>query len=220
MRIVLCVTIGLAAAVLLLPAGAGAAIPKQATAVGKGGAAATVDLKGTRAAIRTLRDGGNAVDAAVAAAGVLGVVEPFSCGIGGGGFMVIRTADGDVTTIDGRETAPANMAEDSFWENGAPLPFNDARFSGLSAGVPGTPATWARALRRYGTMSLRQTLKPGIKVAERGFTVDPTFFSQVDAVKGFFDDIPSTARLYLDRDGSPRDVGATIRNRDMADAYE
>src|SRR5215204_4206629 len=83
MRIVLFVTSGLATAALLLPAGAGAAIPKQATAVGKGGAAATVDLKGTRAAIRTLRRGGNAVDAAVAAAGVLGVTEPFSCGIGG-----------------------------------------------------------------------------------------------------------------------------------------
>src|SRR5215217_4349403 len=130
MRIVLFVTVGLATAALLLPAGAGAAIPKQATAVGKGGAAATVDLKGTRAAIRTLRRGGNAVDAAVAAAGVLGVVEPFSCGIGGGGFMVIRTAKGRVTTIDAREESPATMQPDVFLDpaTGRPLPFNDARF--------------------------------------------------------------------------------------------
>ena len=64
----------------------------------------------TQAAIDTLKAGGNAVDAAVAAAAVLGVTEPFSCGIGGGGFMVIRTADGDVTTIDGREKAPARDA--------------------------------------------------------------------------------------------------------------
>ncbi len=214
------VAAGLTAALGGAPAVLAKPPQKAPTAVGTGGAAASVDVLATDAAIDTLRKGGNAVDAAVAAAGVLGVVEPFSCGIGGGGFMVIRTADGDVTTIDGRETAPAAMDVDSFWENDAPLPFNDARFSGLSAGVPGTPATWARALRVYGTMSLRETLKPGIKVAERGFAVDPTFFSQVDAVKGFFDDVPSTARIYLDGDGSPRDLGATIRNPDMAKAYE
>jgi gamma-glutamyltranspeptidase / glutathione hydrolase len=65
--------------------------------------------------------------------------------------MVIRTASGKVTTIDGREKAPAAMRPDSFFDNGSPLPFNDARFSGLSAGVPGTVSTWATALRRYGT---------------------------------------------------------------------
>src|ERR671932_276295 len=80
---------------------------KQPTAVGTGGAAASVDVDGTRAAIQALRDGGNAVDAAVAAAGVLGVTQPYSCGIGGGGFMVIRTAGGKITTIDGREESPA-----------------------------------------------------------------------------------------------------------------
>ena len=102
--------------------GAGAQEPaKQPTARGTGGAAATVDALGTQAAIDTLKAGGNAVDAAVAAAGVLGVTEPFSCGIGGGGFMVIRTAKGKVTTIDGREKAPRSMKPDSFWENGKPL---------------------------------------------------------------------------------------------------
>ncbi|HEY6596910.1 MAG TPA: gamma-glutamyltransferase, partial [Asanoa sp.] len=94
---------------------------KQPTAVGSGGAAASVDVDGTRAAIQALRDGGNAVDAAVAASSVLGVTEPYSCGIGGGGFMVIRTAGGKVTTIDGREESPATMRPDSFWENGKPL---------------------------------------------------------------------------------------------------
>ena len=89
--------------------------PRLRRRVGTGGAAATVDVLATQAAIDVLDDGGNAVDAAVAAAGVLGVTEPFSCGIGGGGFMVIRTAEGNVTTIDGRETAPAAMRPDSFW---------------------------------------------------------------------------------------------------------
>jgi gamma-glutamyltranspeptidase/glutathione hydrolase len=192
---------------------------KTPTARGTGGAAATVDVLATNAAIAELDRGGNAVDAAVVAAGVLGVVEPFSCGIGGGGFMVIRTAKGKVTTLDGREKSPSTMRPDSFFENGAPLKFNDARFSGISAGVPGTPLTWVRALNEYGTIPLREALAPGAKVASRGFTVDQTFFNSVDAVKRYFDDVPSTAALYLDPDGTPKDVGATITNPDMAKTY-
>jgi gamma-glutamyltranspeptidase/glutathione hydrolase len=192
---------------------------KQPTAIGRGGAAATVDLLGTRAAIETLRNGGNAVDAAVAAAGVLGVTEPYSCGIGGGGFMTIRTPDGEVTTIDSREKAPAAMRPDSFFENGVALAFDPARWSGLSAGVPGTVAGWDRALRRYGTQSLARTLRPGIRVARQGFTVDETFVSQTVPAVTWFDDVPSTAELYLDEDGTPRDPGDTIRNRDLARTY-
>src|SRR5215211_7105401 len=192
---------------------------KQPTAVGTGGAAATVDQAGTQAAIRTLRRGGNAVDAAVAAAGVLGVTEPFSCGIGGGGFMVIRTATGRITTIDGREESQRRMQPDSFWENGAPLAFNEARYSGISAGIPGTPATWQLALKRYGTWSLRRALKPGIRVARDGFTVDQTFFDQTTPNIDWFNDIQSTAAIYLDPDGTPRDVGSTLQNPDLARTY-
>src|ERR1043166_7191454 len=146
------------------------------TQTGTGGAAASVETLATQAAIATLKAGGNAVDAAVTAAGVLGVTEPFSCGIGGGGFMVIRRAAGKVTTIDGRETAPAAMTPTSFWENGKALPFNDARWSGMSVGVPGTLATWAEALGKYGTMTLAQVLQPGMRVATNGFVIDQTFF--------------------------------------------
>src|SRR6188472_4502843 len=128
--------------------------PKTPVAHGTGGAAASVDQMGTQAAIDTLAHGGNAVDAAVAAAAVLGVVEPFSCGIGGGGFMVIRLPNGRVTTIDSREAAPASMQPDSFFENGAPLDMNSARYSGLSVGVPGTVRGWSLALRRYGSRPL------------------------------------------------------------------
>ena len=193
---------------------------KAPTAVGTGGAAATVDLLATEAAVEALRDGANAVDAVVAAAAVLGVTEPFSCGIGGGGFMVIRTADGAVTTIDGRETAPQAMRPDSFWEGGVPLPFNSARFSGLSAGVPGTVRSWDEALRRYGTMELAEALRPAIEVARQGFVVDQTFFDQTLPNVDFFDDVPSTAAIYLDPDGTPRDVGTVLRNPDLARAYE
>ena len=197
---------------------------KEPTAVGRGGGAATVDAYGTQAAIRTLRRGGNAVDAAVAAAAVLGVTEPYSCGIGGGGFMVIRTADGKVTTIDSREESPAAMKPNSFFVDGVPPDvdddFDSVRYSGLSAGVPGTVAGWDKALRRYGSWSLKRALRPGVRVARRGFEVDDTFVSQTEPNVEFFDDIPSTAAIYLDPDGTPRDVGSTLRNRDLADTYE
>jgi gamma-glutamyltranspeptidase/glutathione hydrolase len=192
---------------------------KQPVAVGRDGGAASVDALGTRAAIETLRRGGNAVDAAVAAAGVLGVVEPYSCGIGGGGFMVIRTRAGKVSTIDSRELSPAAMRADSFFENGAALKFDDARYSGLSAGVPGTVAGWDRALERYGTLSLRELLRPGIRVARAGFVVDDTLVSQTEDNVPWFDDVPATAELYLDADGTPRDAGTLLRNPDLADTY-
>jgi gamma-glutamyltranspeptidase / glutathione hydrolase len=193
---------------------------KEPTAIGRGGAAATVDVLATAAAVDVLKRGGNAVDAAVAAAGVLGVTEPFSAGIGGGGFMVIRTSKGKVTTIDAREKAHGAMQPDSFWENGAPLPFIEARYSGLSAGVPGTVLGWERALDRYGTTSLRKLLRYGIDVARTGFVVDQTFFDQTQANVDWFDDIPSSEAIYLDPDGTPHDVGTIFRNPDMARAYE
>ena len=99
-----------------------------------------------------------------------------------------------MTTIDGRETAPAAMTPTSFWENGAPLPFNDARWSGMSVGVPGTPATWEEALEKYGTMTLAQALQPGIRVARNGFVVDQTFFDQTQQAVPWFDDIPRRRR--------------------------
>ena len=99
-----------ATAALAAAPGALAQTSGPATATGSGGGAATVDRLATGAAIETLRDGGNAVDAAVTAAAVLGVTEPFSCGIGGGGFMVAYDArKRRMTTIDHRETAPAAM---------------------------------------------------------------------------------------------------------------
>ena len=210
------VAITVLASALLAAQPASAAPP---VAVGRDGGAASVDPLATGAAIQTLRHGGNAVDAAVAAAGVLGVVEPFSCGIGGGGFMVIRTRSGKVTTIDSRELSPAAMRPDSFMEGGAPLEFDDARWSGLSAGVPGTVAAWQKALDRYGTESLGDALRPGIKVARNGFTVDQTFFDQTDEDVPYFDDVPSTAGLYLDPDGTARDVGEVVRNPDLAATY-
>ena len=209
-------------ALLTVPAPAGAEpyrhVP-QATEAGKGGAAATADGVATDAAIRALRRGGNAVDAAIAAAAVLGVTEPFSCGIGGGGFMVIRLPNGRVTTIDSREKAPAAMRADSFFENGVALSFDDARYSGLSGGAPGTVAGWEKALRRYGTLRMRRLLKPAIKVARKGFVIDKTFHDQAQANAAYFDDITSSEALYLDPDGTAHDIGTVQRNPDLARTY-
>ena len=124
---------------------------KQPVATGTGGAIATVDLDASAAGLEVLRHGGNAVDAAVAAAATLGVTEAYSAGIGGGGFMVVYLAGKRrVVTIDGRETAPAAFREDSFIDpaTGAPIPSAERITSGLGVGVPGTLATWQRALRR------------------------------------------------------------------------
>jgi gamma-glutamyltranspeptidase/glutathione hydrolase len=216
--------LGVSAAFAALAAPVAAAQEKQPTASGTGGAAASVDPLATNAAIDVLRRGGNAFDAAIAAASVLGVVEPYSCGLGGGGFMVVRDGrTGRITALDSRETAPATMQPDSFYIDGkaptdAQFPIN--RYSGLSTGVPGTPALWEYVLRRYGTYSLGKALAYGSKVARDGFTVDKTFFDQTTPNVPYFDDVPSTAAIYLDPDDTPRDVGATIRNPDLAKTYD
>jgi gamma-glutamyltranspeptidase/glutathione hydrolase len=211
----------LLAVVAIFPPVTSAQVTKTPTATGEYGATATVDLLATGAAQHILDGGGNAVDAAVAAAAVLGVTEPFSCGVGGGGFMVLYDAKTKrISTIDSRETSPRAMHPASFFENGKPLSFNDARYSGLSAGVPGTVAGWDTALRRFGTMKMSRVLAPAISVAKRGFTVDQTFFDQTLGNVAYFDDIPSTAAIYLDPDGTPRDVGSTLRNPDLAKTYE
>ncbi|WP_020573118.1 gamma-glutamyltransferase [Actinopolymorpha alba] len=195
---------------------------KVPVAQGYGGAVSTVDLDATRVGIDVLRRGGNAVDAAVAAAATLGITEPFSAGIGGGGFFVYYNArTRKVHTIDGRETAPATATDQLFIDPAtkAPLAFEEARVSGLSVGVPGTPATWQRALDTWGTWPLARALAPATKVAERGFTVDETFRSQINENAHIFDDFTSTRDLYLPGGELPK-AGSTFRNPDLADTYD
>ncbi|WP_136519319.1 gamma-glutamyltransferase [Cellulomonas telluris] len=192
---------------------------KVPVAVGTGGAVATVDPDATRVGLDVLRRGGNAVDAAVAAAATLGVTEPYSAGIGGGGFFVFYEArTGQVHTIDGRETAPAAMGPDAFVEDGTPIPFDQAVTSGLSAGVPGTPATWEAALDAWGTFSLPRALAGATWVAHHGFVVDETFARQTADNAERFADFSSTAELFLPG-GAPPAVGSVFRNRDLARTY-
>ena len=212
-------------ACLLAPsaAAAQATAPKRPTATGRGGAVATVDALATRAALGALRSGANAVDAAVVAAGVLGVTEPYSCGIGGGGFMMIyRAADRRVRTVDSREAAPDGFGPRSFLDpaTGRPIPTAEAITSGLSVGVPGTVRGWLEALRRYGTYSLARAMRPAIRVARRGFVVDETFAQQTRDNLERFRAFTSTRRLFLERDGTEYDPGDVLRNPDLARTYE
>lgn len=191
------------------------------TAVGSLGAVATVDPTATRVAVGVLREGGNAVDAAVAAAATLGVTEPFSAGIGGGGFLLHYDARSRrVHTVDGREAAPASMRRDTLVDpdTGQPHPFPEARVSGLSVGVPGTLLTWDRALARWGTRPLAELLEPAAAVAEQGFGVDETLRSQIGQNEAVFSRFAPTSALYLPGGHVPA-VGSVLRNPDLADTY-
>lgn len=201
------------------PAAQRTAPDKVPVAVGRGGAVASVDADASAAGIEVLRKGGNAVDAAVATAAALGVTEPYSSGIGGGGYFVYYDAKSrTVHTIDGRETAPLSVGTGLFLENGKPLAFADAVSSGLGVGTPGTPATWATALDRWGSRQLGTLLRPAERLARDGFTVDDTFRSQTAANETRFRYFPDTARLFLPGGRLPA-VGSTFKNPDLAATY-
>ncbi|WP_030547460.1 gamma-glutamyltransferase [Streptomyces albus] len=193
---------------------------KAPVATGYGGAVASVDADASAAGIEILRRGGNAVDAAVATAAALGVTEPYSAGIGGGGYFVYYDAKRrTVRTIDGRETAPRTADETLFLgEDGEPVPFGEAVTSGLSVGTPGTAATWDTALGAWGTKSLRYVLRPAQRIARHGFTVDETFRQQTADNEERFRDFPASAELFLPG-GEPPAVGSTLRNPDLARTY-
>jgi gamma-glutamyltranspeptidase/glutathione hydrolase len=195
------------------------ALAKTPVATGTGGAVATISEKASESAMAILNKGGNAIDAAVAAAATLGVTDPFSCGIGGGGFMVIYLAkDKRVITIDHRETAPSSFSPAVFQENGKPIDFDTAVASGAAVGVPGTVRGWHEALQRYGTMSFKQVLAPAIDVATKGFAVSETFHKLTTENERKFQQFFTTSQLYL-KNGKAVAAGSTLKNPDLAKAY-
>ncbi|WP_433325844.1 gamma-glutamyltransferase [Spirillospora sp. CA-294931] len=194
---------------------------KQPVATGYGGAVATVDPDASATAIEVLRRGGNAMDAAVAAGATLGVTEPYVAAIGGGGYLTYYDAKKRrVHAIDGRETAPAAMRENSFVDpaTGKAIPFDQAVTSGLSVGTPGTVAQWDRGLRRFGTRDLGTLLKPAIRVAEKGFVIDGEFREQTAVNEARFRDIAPTRDLFLPGGKLP-EIGSVFRNPDLARTY-
>ncbi len=210
-----------AAACAFPGASSAARVAKHPVAVGAGGAVASENLAATRAGLSVLRAGGTAADAAVSVAATLGVSDPYVAGIGGGGYFVFYDARNHrVSTIDGRETAPARASVNLFIDpsTGHPLPFATAVTSGLSVGVPGTLMTWQRALARWGALNLGQDLAPAERVASTGFTVDANFREQTRENQARFAQFSSTRALFLPRGQLPA-VGSTLRNPDLAQTY-
>src|SRR4051794_9894515 len=195
---------------------------KTPTSKGYGGAVTSVDPEASKIGLQVLRRGGNAVDAAVATAAALGVTEPYSSGIGGGGYFVHYDArTGKVQTIDGRETAPRTMPHDAFIDPKTGKPYNftpELVTSGVSVGTPGSLATWNTALKRWGTKSIGQALKPAARLADRGFRVDKTFNLQTSENQRRFANFPATSKLFLPG-GQPPAVGSILRNPDLAATY-
>src|SRR5215471_10081188 len=165
------------------------------------------------AGYQILREGGNAVDAAVAIQMVLNLVEPQSSGIGGGTFILFHNGrNGLLTTYDGRETAPAAAKPDRFLgPEGKPLLFFDAVVGGKSVGVPGTLRALELAHRQYGKLPWAQLFDPAIELAERGFAVSARLSASIVGEKGRLRQDRVHA-YFFNADGSPLAVGQTLKN--------
>jgi gamma-glutamyltranspeptidase/glutathione hydrolase len=167
----------------------------------------------THAGAKILARGGSAMDAAVAAEAVLGLVEPQSSGLGGGAFLLYYdAATKTVTSYDGRETAPAATRGDQFLDaTGKPKPFLDQVVGGQSVGVPGTVAMLALAHKAHGHLAWKELLSPAIHLAQDGFTVGARLHDESASLPTL--KLQDAARAYLfDEAGDPRAVGTRLRN--------
>ena len=148
-----------------------------------GGAVAADQHLASKAGVEILASGGNAVDAAVATSFALSVVRPFSCGIGGGGFMLIDSPTMDPVALNYRETAPEKVGSTFFTSH-------DSRIGGTAVGVPGTVAGLLAAHQRYGKLSREQVLAPAIRLARDGFEQDAAYVSAITSVNTYLADHP------------------------------
>jgi len=168
----------------------------------------------TRVGVDILRAGGNAIDAAVAIAFALAVVYPEAGNIGGGGFLVVRTADGETAALDFRETAPAAATRDMFLGPDGEL--TDRSITGhLASGVPGAVAGLWEAHRRYGSLPWRDLVEPAVRLAEDGFVIDEAFAAALAAEAERLRRFPASAALFLPG-GEPLRAGTRWRNPELA----
>lgn len=169
-------------------AGRAASAPQAAAIqapVARGPFVAAANPLAVEAGLKVLREGGSAVDAAVAIQAVLGLVEPQSSGLGGGAFMMMfDAATGETTSYDGRETAPAAATPELFYENGRPLGVGEAILSGRSTGAPGAVAMLAMAHRAHGRLPWNALFGDAERLARDGFTVSPRLAGFVAATRG------------------------------------
>lgn len=190
-------------------------------ATGVNGVVSTGKYEATKIGVDIIKQGGNAIDAAVAAGFALGICEPQSSGIGGGGFMVIRFAKtGETKFIDFREIAPKNATPDMWKEDkDGNVIGNEKVVGGKSIGVPGEIKGMLYALEKYGTMSREKVMQPAIDLAENGYKVSAVLNRDMKNSFERIEQYPETAEIYLDG-GLPFEVGSTLKNPDLANTLK
>src|ERR1700682_5759652 len=176
---------------------------------------ATDEELGSQAGVEILRRGGNAVDAAVAVAFALAVVEPAAGNIGGGGFMLVRLADGKTTFFDYREVAPGKAARDMYIKPNGKLDEEASVIGYKSVAVPGTVAGLELALKTYGRMKLGEGIAPAIRLAENGFAVSEKLARELIQEKKDLEEFATSRRIFL-RDGQMLKAGDTLRQPELA----
>lgn len=199
-------------AVVLLGLGVWAADTPRS---GRRGAVATVQPLASQAAMDALQAGGNAVDAAVAAALMLGVVDAHDSGLGGGCFLVIHLADGTLVAIDGRETAPADLRPEYYQRDGRADP-QLSQTGALAVGVPGELAALAHVAERYGRLPLRRALLAAARTAEEGFPIDAAFADRLADTAEELARFPEAKATFLRADGRPYAAGEILRQPALA----
>lgn len=179
--------------------------------------ASSADPRATAAGAEILAKGGSAADATMAMMLALTVVEPQSSGIGGGGFLVHYDAEGGkISTINGRETAPATATPQRFTDaNGKPIPFLQAFPGGKSVGVPGNIRLMAEAHRKWGKLKWAEIFKPAIRLADKGFVVNRTLESRLAMIQRLWPQFETARSIYW-VDGKPAKAGMTLRNPELA----
>ena len=217
-------------AIIFVAACSPAEFPNSATAVEaqagassggsweRGAIATAANPHAVAAAIEMLEKGGHAVDAAIAAHAVLGLVEPQSSGIGGGAFMLIyEHSTRELSFHDGRETAPAGATVDMFMRDGEVLGYIEAWQSGLSVGVPGVIALYKSAHDSHGKLPWADVFQPAIRLAEEGYEVTPRTANNLPWVgkRGRLDENPATA-AYFYPGGKPLQIGHLLKNPEYA----
>ena len=171
----------------------------------------------TRAGMTILENGGNAFDAAVAISAALAVVEPYSSGIGGGGFWLLhRAADGKQVMIDGRERAPLAADRDMYLDKEGEVVPGLSMDGPLSAAIPGEPAALAHLAEHYGLLPLARVLAPAIDLAENGFEVDDYYQRMAGFRLKALQRFPDSRRIFL-VDGEVPESGDVIRQPELAD---
>lgn len=187
-------------------------------AQGVNGIVASVHPLATQAGIEAMRGGGNAIDAAVAVALTLGVVDGHNSGIGGGCFMLIRLADGGFIALDGREMAPAAAHRDMYLRDGK-ADTSLSQTGALASGVPGALAVYAEAVEKYGRRSLADLLLPAAQIAEEGFPIDFVYARKLASAAAGLKKFASSRAIFLRPDGLPLSEGDVLRQPDLARSY-